>query len=57
MLASEEFSEAAAEQARALGLPEARSVEVKHPIQDATDREMHAKADHIIDRAIEALSG
>jgi hypothetical protein len=42
-IASSEFIDAAAAQAEA------------HPIQDATDDEMRAKADAIVDRVIEAL--
>lgn len=54
-IASSQFVEAAAVQARALGLPEVRRIFVPHPIQDATDEEMRAKADAIIDAVIEAL--
>jgi hypothetical protein len=55
VLASEEFGEAAAEQALALGLDEARYVLVEHPIQDASDQEMRVKADAIIEQVIAAL--
>jgi alkanesulfonate monooxygenase SsuD/methylene tetrahydromethanopterin reductase-like flavin-dependent oxidoreductase (luciferase family) len=54
-IASDAFVEAAQAQAEALGLPEVRRVFVPHPIQDATDEEMRAKADAIVDRVIEAL--
>ncbi|MBI4329260.1 MAG: hypothetical protein HY685_05295 [Chloroflexi bacterium] len=54
-IASTGFVEAAEAQAKALGLPEARRVFVPHPIQDATDDEMRAKADAIVERLIEAL--
>jgi alkanesulfonate monooxygenase SsuD/methylene tetrahydromethanopterin reductase-like flavin-dependent oxidoreductase (luciferase family) len=54
-IASSQFVEAAEVQARALGLPEVRRIFVPHPIQDATDEEMRAKADAIIDAVIEAL--
>ena len=54
-LASTEFVDAAEAQAQALGLPEVRRVFVPHPIQDATDDEMRAKADAVIDEAIAAL--
>ena len=54
-IASTEFDEAARAQADALGLPEVRRVFVPHPIQDATDEEMRAKADAVVDRVIEAL--
>ena len=51
------FSFNAAEvQSKALGLPEAPRVFVPHPIQDATDEELRAKADAIVDQVIEALT-
>ena len=43
-------------QADALGLSDARCVFVAHPIQDATDDEMRAKADAVIDQVTEALT-
>jgi len=55
MIASDVFVDAAEKQAAALGLPEVRRVFVPHPIQDATDDEMRAKADAIIDQVIAAL--
>ncbi len=54
-IASSQFVEAADVQARALGLPEVRRIFVPHPIQDATDEEMRAKADAIVDAVIAAL--
>jgi hypothetical protein len=54
-IASTEFDEAARAQADALGLPEVRRIFVPHPIQDATDEEMRAKADAVVDQVIEAL--
>ena len=54
-IASSEFRDAADVQARALGLPEVRRVIVPHPIQDATDDEMRAKADAIVDELVAAL--
>ena len=54
-IASTEFIDAADVQANALGLPEVRRIFVPHPIQDATDEEMRAKADAIVERVIEAL--
>ena len=54
-IASSEFIDAAAAQAEALGFPEVRRIFVPHPLQDATDDEMRAKADAIVDRVIEAL--
>lgn len=55
MIASDGFIDAAEKQAAALGLPEVRRVFVPHPIQDATDDEMRAKADAIVDQVIAAL--
>ncbi len=54
-IASTEFVDAAEVQAAALGLPDVRRVFVPHPIQDATDDEMRAKADAVVDAVIEAL--
>ena len=54
-VASSEFKDAAQVQAAALGLPEVRRIFVPHPIQDATDDEMRAKADAIVGAIIEAL--
>lgn len=54
-IASNAFADAVEVQANALGLPEVRRVFVPHPIQDATDDEMRAKADAIVDQAIAAL--
>ncbi len=55
-IASSEFVDAAETQARALGMVEARRVFVPHPIQDATDEEMQAKADGVVDVVIDALT-
>jgi alkanesulfonate monooxygenase SsuD/methylene tetrahydromethanopterin reductase-like flavin-dependent oxidoreductase (luciferase family) len=54
-IASSQFVDAAAAQAAALGLPEVRRIFVPHPIQDATDDEMRAKADAIVEQVIDAL--
>ena len=54
-IASHVFEDAADHQAKALGLPDVKRIFVPHPIQDATDEEMCAKADAIIDQVIEAL--
>jgi hypothetical protein len=54
-IASTEFIDAADVQAKALGLPDVRRIFVPHPIQDATDDEMRAKADAIVEMVIEAL--
>lgn len=55
VIASDVFTDAAEKQAAALGMPEVRRVFVPHPIQDATDDEMRAKADAIVDQVIAAL--
>ncbi len=55
-LASTEFKDAAQVQADALGMSDARCVFVAHPIQDATDDEMQAKAEAVIDQVIAALT-
>ncbi len=55
MIASSTFIDATEKQAAALGLPELHRVFVPHPIQDATDDEMRAKADAIVDQVIDAL--
>ncbi len=55
MIASDVFVDAAEKQAAALGLPEVRRIFVPHPIQDATDEEMRAKADAIVEQVIAAL--
>jgi hypothetical protein len=54
-VASSEFADAADAQARALGLPDVQRVIVPHPIQDATDDEMVAKADAAVDEILRAL--
>jgi hypothetical protein len=54
MVASDQFVEAAAVQARALGADPAR-VFVAHPIQDRTDDEVRALADAAYDRIVAAL--
>ena len=55
VIASSEFIDAAQKQAEALGLPDVRRVFVPHPIQDATDEQMRAKADAIVNDVIAAL--
>lgn len=54
-IASSEFIDAADVQSKSLGLPEVRRIFVPHPIQDATDDEMRAKADAIVDQVLAAL--
>ena len=55
-IASSVFAGAAQTQADALGLPEVRRIFVPHPIQDATDDEMQAKADAVVEQVVEALT-
>ncbi|OAN78156.1 hypothetical protein A8B82_10410 [Sulfitobacter sp. EhC04] len=55
-IASSEFGQAAESQRRALGMNDARYVLVPHPIQDATDAEMRAKAAQAADDIIAALT-
>lgn len=55
-IASVQFQDAAATQAKALGLGDARCTFVAHPIQDANDDEMRQKADAVIDQVIKALT-
>ena len=54
-VASSEFVDAAAAQAKALGFDAAR-VFVAHPIQDRTDDEMRALADVALDEIVAALT-
>ncbi len=53
-VATVEFEDAGAHQARALGADPA-AVFVSHPIQDRTDDEMREIADAAIDRIVSAL--
>ena len=55
-IVSSEFEDAAAEQAKALGLDAARCCFVRHPIQDRTDAEMCELADEIVAGVIAALT-
>jgi len=55
-IASSEFAEAAEVQRRALGMEGARYILVDHPIQDATDDEMRAKARAVVDSVVAALT-
>jgi len=55
IVASAEFVDAAAAQARALGA-ETACVFVPHPIQDRTDEEMRALADGAAEAILRALS-
>ena len=55
-IASSAFVDEAATQAAALGMADAKCVFVPHPIQDATDDEMQAKADACVDEVVAALT-
>ena len=55
-LASAPFDDAAKSQRKALGMEGARYVLVPHPIQDATDDEMRAKAHEALDAILAALT-
>ncbi len=55
-IASSEFKDAAQTQASALGMKDAKRVFVQHPIQDATDDEMRAKAEAVVAEVIAALT-
>ena len=55
-VASSEFAQAAEAQRKALGMTGARYVLVPHPIQDATDDEMRAKARNAAVQIIAALT-
>ncbi len=56
VIATDVFVDAAEVQSKALGLPEAPRIFVPHPIQDATNAEIEAKADAIIDQVIAVLT-
>jgi hypothetical protein len=56
VIATDVFVDAAEAQSSALGLPEAPRVFVPHPIQDATDEEIRAKGDVVIEQVIRALT-
>lgn len=56
IIATDAFVDAAEAQSKSLGLPEAPRVYVPHPIQDATDEEIRAKGDQIIEQVIRALT-
>ena len=55
-VASTEFVDAAAAQARALGYADVPAVFVPHPIQDRTDAEMAALADAAFDEILAAVT-
>ena len=55
-IASSQFGEAAQTQRSALGMEGARYLLVPHPIQDATDDEMRAKAREALSHVLTALT-
>ncbi len=55
-IASSEFGQAAEAQRQALGMNDARYILVPHPIQDATDDEMRAKAAGALEQIVAALT-
>ncbi len=55
-IASTAFVGAAQAQADALGLPDVQRIFVPHPIQDATDSEMRARADAVVEQIFAALT-
>ena len=55
-IASSEFGQAAEAQRSALGMNGARYILVPHPIQDATDDEMRAKAHEAFAAVLSALT-
>ena len=56
-VASTEFVQAGAAQARALGYAAVPAVHVPHPIQDRTDDEMRALAERALDEIVAAVAG
>jgi hypothetical protein len=56
VVASDVWVHACELQTASLGLPEIQRIFVPHPIQDATDEEIRAKADAIIDDLIKSLT-
>ena len=54
-VASDVFRAAATAQAKSLGMPDIARVFVPHPIQDATDEEMEAKAEAAVDEILACL--
>jgi hypothetical protein len=55
-VASSEFVDAAAAQAKALGFEAVARVFVAHPIQDRTDDELQALADEAVDEIVAAVT-
>lgn len=55
-IATEPFADEAVEQARRLGMPDARVVYIRHPVQLLTDEELAARADAIFPAMLAALT-
>jgi hypothetical protein len=55
-IATAPFADEAIEQARRLGLPDARVVYVPHPVQLLTDAELAARADAVFPAVLAALT-
>ena len=55
-VASAQFVDAAIAQSQSLGFPTVARVFTPHPIQDRTDAEMAALADHAFDAIVAALT-
>ena len=55
-IASSEFQQAAIAQSVALGMPDVQRMFVPHPIQDRTDEEMSAYADHAFDEILSMIT-
>lgn len=55
-IATEPFADEAVEQARRLGMPDARVVYIPHPVQLLTDEELTARADAIFPAVLAALT-
>jgi hypothetical protein len=55
-VASSEFVEGGAAQARALGYAAVPAVHVPHPIQDRTDEEMRALAERALEEILAAVT-
>jgi hypothetical protein len=55
-IATAPFADEAIEQARRLGMPDARVVYIPHPVQLLTDEELTARADAIFPSVLAALN-
>ena len=55
IVASRPFTDAAAAQARSLGMPAVARVITEHPVQDRTDDEIRTYADQVFDALLAGL--